>query len=353
MRREIRYLRDLIAPSTDPTIRLEWNEPSSTIDRSIGPKSYAHPGLRTLHDSCSTVATVIAAINVDHRREREREGERGGSRRCSGVYFVVGGWRARVAGGRSRVASHESTIVQIITSPWRRSSPERRVVLELGSSGSLLSLVHNVARGGGFVGIRGCPRSRFPHDCLGGLSSGGSREDRSGRSRRGGGGTGRSRCARVFIAPYCIPIKSSGAGSRRTVKATDACSLLLLPPLPCRPAIVLLSVERCPPTTHDLGPGLATGIESGALFFLHGCISREGEDYYLHLDFPLLASGPKSKGERILSRCIVLDVRAAILEGTAFLHERVIESAAIFPAREKEISKDSGGGERRGKEETR
>lgn len=117
-----------------------------------------------------------------------------------------------------------------------------------------------------------------------------------------GGGTGRSRCARVFIAPYCIPIKSSGAGSRRTVKATDACSLLLLPPLPCRPAIVLLSVERCPPTTHDLGPGLATGIESGALFFLHGCISREGEDYYLHLDSPLLASGPKSKGERILSR---------------------------------------------------
>lgn len=245
---------------------------------------------------------MIAAINVDHRREREREGERGGSRRCSGVYFVVGGWRARVAGGRSRVASHESTIVQIITSPWRRSSPERRVVLELGSSGSLLSLVHNVARGGGFVGIRGCPRSRFPHDCLGGLSSGGSREDRSGRSRRAGGGTGRSRCARVFIAPYCIPIKSSGAGSRRTVKATDACSLLLLPPLPCRPAIVLLSVERCPPTTHDLGPGLATGIESGALFFLHGCISREGEDYYLHLDSPLLASGPKSKGERILSR---------------------------------------------------
>lgn len=118
----------------------------------------------------------------------------------------------------------------------------------------------------------------------------------------GGGGTGRSRCARVFIAPYCIPIKSSGAGSRRTVKATDACSLLLLPPLPCRPAIVLLSVERCPPTTHDLGPGLATGIESGALFFLHGWISREGEDYYLHLDSPLLASGPKSKGERILSR---------------------------------------------------
>lgn len=198
MRREIRYLRDLIAPSTDPTIRLEWNEPSSTIDRSIGPKSYAHPGLRTLHDSCSTVATVIAAINVDHRREREREGERGGSRRCSGVYFVVGGWRAR---GRSRVASHESTIVQIITSPWRRSSPERRVVLELGSSGSLLSLVHNVARGGGFVGIRGSPRSRFPHDCLGGLSSGGSREDRSGRSRRTGRRDGAiSVCARLYRA---------------------------------------------------------------------------------------------------------------------------------------------------------
>lgn len=168
----------------------------------------------------------------------------------------------------------------------------------------------------------------------------------------GRGGTGRSRCARVFIAPYCIPIKSSGAGSRRTVKATDACSLLLLPPLPCRPAIVLLSVERCPPTTHDLGPGLATGIESGALFFLLGCISREGEDYYLHLDSP--SSRPaRSRRENGSSPDIVLDVRAAILEGTAFLHERVIESAAIFPAREKEISKDSGGGERRGKEETR
>lgn len=136
------------------------------------------------------------------------------------------------------------------------------------------------------------------------------------------------------------------------MKATDACSLLLLPPLPCRPAIVLLSVERCPPTTHDLGPGLATGIESGALFFLHGCISREGEDYYLHLDSP--SSRPaRSRRENGSSPDIVLDVRAAILEGTAFLHERVIESAAIFPAREKEISKDSGGGERRGKEETR
>lgn len=78
------------------------------------------------------------------------------------------------------------------------------------------------------------------------------------------------------------------------MKATDARSLLLLPPLPRRPAIVLLSVERCPPTTHDLGPGLATGIESGALFFLHGRISREEEDYYLHLGSPLLASGPKS-----------------------------------------------------------
>lgn len=41
-------LCDLIAPSTDPTIRLEWNGLRSvvhdrSIDRSIGPKSYAHP----------------------------------------------------------------------------------------------------------------------------------------------------------------------------------------------------------------------------------------------------------------------------------------------------------------------
>lgn len=68
----------------------------------------------------------------------------------------------------------------------------------------------------------------------------------------------------------------------------------------------------------------------------------------------LLSSRPaRSRRESGSSPDIVLDVRAAILEGTAFLHERVIESAAIFPAREKEISKDSGGGERRGKEETR
>lgn len=46
----------------------------------------------------------------------------------TGVYFVVGGSRAGTGWlvvKESRVASHELTIVQIITSPLRRSPPEK------------------------------------------------------------------------------------------------------------------------------------------------------------------------------------------------------------------------------------
>lgn len=115
-------LCDLIAPSTDPTIRLEWNGLRSvvhdrSIDRSVQNRTrILHPRLRTLHDSL-----LIHAGHRDRRdqrrssatREREKERERGGSRRCSGVYFVVGGsrarggWSARREGAELQVTSQQ------------------------------------------------------------------------------------------------------------------------------------------------------------------------------------------------------------------------------------------------------
>lgn len=57
-------------------------------------------------------------------------------------------------------------------------------------------------------------------------------------------------CVRLY-STYCIPIKPNGAGSHRTVKATYAAPATFAA---VAAAIVLLFVERCPPTTHDLGP---------------------------------------------------------------------------------------------------
>lgn len=120
--------------------------------------------------------------------------------RVEGSGWLVGQKR------RSRVASHESTIVQIITSPWRRSSlsgeREREESSSSESRGSPLSLVHNAARGARTRRDRRIPAFPIPRITIASADyrAADRRVDRrgAGRSRAGRGEI--SVCARLYCA---------------------------------------------------------------------------------------------------------------------------------------------------------
>lgn len=187
---------------------------------------------------------------------RSTSSPRGGCR-CSAVYFVVGGSRARagwLVGNKNRVASHESTIVQIITSPCggllRRSIFEHLAATALPRKASFTAgfeLVRSIVDDVSFA-PKDLVRCFVDRRVLAYTVS----EEKIARSSATDRNNTRpvAVCACLY-SPYCIPIKSNGAGSHRTVKATDAAPATFAA---VAAAIVLLSVERCPPTTHDLGP---------------------------------------------------------------------------------------------------
>lgn len=96
----------------------------------------------------------------------------------------------------------------------------------------------------------------------------------------GGGRDGRDGLVSVCACLYPPRLHSHKVERREPQdRESDRCSLLLL-----LTAIVLLSVERCPPTTHDLGPASLPVLNPAHCFFSLASISREEEDYYLHLD---------------------------------------------------------------------
>lgn len=110
---------------------------------------------------------------------------------------------------------------------------------------------------------------------------------------RGGVARGgeRSRCARVFIAPYCIPIKSSGAGSRRTVKATDA-RYFRRRSLAARLSFFSPSRGAHPQRTISAPASLPVLNRPHCFFSAVGSHERRGGG--LLFASPPLASGPKS-----------------------------------------------------------
>lgn len=110
---------------------------------------------------------------------------------------------------------------------------------------------------------------------------------------RGGVARGgeRSRCARVFIAPYCIPIKSSGAGSRRTVKATDA-RYFCRRSLAARLSFFSPSRGAHPQRTISAPASLPVLNRPHCFFSAVGSHERRGGG--LLFASPPLASGPKS-----------------------------------------------------------
>lgn len=188
---------------------------------------------------------------------RSTSSPRGGCR-CSAVYFVVGGSRARagwLVGNKNRVASHESTIVQIITSPCggllRRSifehlaatAPPRKASFTAGFA-FVRSIVDDV-----LLAPKDFVRRFVDRLVLDSRTDSKEKIEPSLATDRNNAWPV-AVCAYLY-SPYRIPIKSNGAGSHRTVKATDAAPATFAA---VAAAIVLLSVERCPPTTHDLGP---------------------------------------------------------------------------------------------------
>lgn len=171
---------------------------------------------------------------------------------------------------------------------------------------------------------------------------------------RGGVARGgeRSRCARVFIAPYCIPIKSSGAGSRRTVKATDA-RYFCRRSLAARLSFFSPSRGAHPQRTISAPASLPVLNRPHCFFSAVGSHERRGGRIIICISSACIRAEVGSKGERILSRYHPPVARAGILEGTSALpslsikcfHRRVIESAAILPVRFQSggKGKDSGG----------
>lgn len=147
---------------------------------------------------------------------RSTSSSRGGCR-CSAVYFVVGGSRARagwLVGNKNRVASHESTIVQIITSPCggllRRSIFEHLAATALPRKASFtaaFAFARSIADDV-FFAPKHFVRRFVDRRVLACTDSKEKIEPSSATDRNNARPV--AVCAYLY-SPYCIPIKSNGA----------------------------------------------------------------------------------------------------------------------------------------------
>jgi hypothetical protein len=194
---------------------------------------------------------------------------------------------------KTRIASHEPTIVQIITSPWRRPPPRRNCFSARG--------YHATPRKAALTPTDAPARarrdSRPPAAPAGGNVATITRDDERSRvrSRRQRGeyrgaslAGGRVRCGCVFSEPIRAPIRAARISDRETVKPTwsDASSSPIPLSLLLLLMLLLLQQHQHQQQQHRSDPlargergrgmpthnarsrrGLATGIESGALFF--------------------------------------------------------------------------------------